>query len=208
MLSEKEIIEFKKKIIDQIESTFPEEKKAEAIKQIESMDEESFEEFLKQNNLIKSDNSPQEQQCIFCSIVEGKIPSQKINENEKAIAILEINPISQGHTLIIPRNHISTPEQILKETSSFVENISKKIKENLKPKDIKIFNSNVMGHEIINIVPIYENETENSERKHATPEELEQVKEMLKEKPKPKIIEKKPVKKIDSKNLWLPQRIP
>ena len=66
----------------------------------------------------------------------------------------------------------------------------------------------MFGHEIINILPIYENETINSERKQASPEELEQLTEILKEKPKPKIIEKPKIKKLDSKKLWLPRRIP
>ena len=60
------------------------------------MSAEQLEEFIKKNNLIQQD-----QQCIFCSIIEGKMPSFKIAESDSAIAILEINPISKGHTIII-----------------------------------------------------------------------------------------------------------
>lgn len=43
--------------------------------------------------------------CVFCAIAEGKIPSQKVLETPTALAFLDINPISDGHTLIIPKAH-------------------------------------------------------------------------------------------------------
>ena len=81
------------------------------------MNDEEFIETLKENNIIQDENgnlneNQREGKCIFCSIVFGDSPSIKIGENEKAIAILEINPISEGHTLIIPKNHISSKEKI------------------------------------------------------------------------------------------------
>jgi len=45
--------------------------------------------------------------CIFCKIVAGKIPSAKVYEDENVIAILDINPVSEGHTLVISKNHIA-----------------------------------------------------------------------------------------------------
>ena len=43
--------------------------------------------------------------CIFCKIIRGEIPAVKIWEDEKFIAMLDINPINPGHTLIIPKKH-------------------------------------------------------------------------------------------------------
>lgn len=43
--------------------------------------------------------------CIFCMIIEGKIPSRKVYEDENCIAMLDINPATPGHTLILPREH-------------------------------------------------------------------------------------------------------
>ena len=43
--------------------------------------------------------------CIFCKIVKGEIPCYKVYEDENALAFLDINPFSIGHTLIIPKNH-------------------------------------------------------------------------------------------------------
>ena len=43
--------------------------------------------------------------CIFCKIVKGEIPCIKVYENEQVLAFSDINPISEGHTLIIPKTH-------------------------------------------------------------------------------------------------------
>ena len=46
--------------------------------------------------------------CIFCRIIRGEIPSQKVYENEVVLAILDINPIAFGHTLVLPKAHRET----------------------------------------------------------------------------------------------------
>ena len=43
--------------------------------------------------------------CIFCKIINGEIPSYKIYEDDEILAFLDINPVSPGHTLIIPKEH-------------------------------------------------------------------------------------------------------
>ncbi len=45
------------------------------------------------------------QDCIFCKIVNGEIPSNKVYEDEKFLAFLDINPLSPGHTQVIPKEH-------------------------------------------------------------------------------------------------------
>ena len=55
--------------------------------------------------------------CIFCRIVAGDIPSERVYEDERCIAFLDINPIAPGHTLLIPRGHhanlLETPHDVL-----------------------------------------------------------------------------------------------
>ncbi len=46
--------------------------------------------------------------CVFCRIVKGEIPAQRVYENERILAILDINPISPGHTLVMAREHHET----------------------------------------------------------------------------------------------------
>ena len=43
--------------------------------------------------------------CLFCGIVAGTIPSQQVAENERAIAFMDINPATRGHLLVVPRAH-------------------------------------------------------------------------------------------------------
>ena len=43
--------------------------------------------------------------CIFCKIVKGEIPSYKVYEDENFIAFLDISPRNKGHTLVIPKKH-------------------------------------------------------------------------------------------------------
>jgi diadenosine tetraphosphate (Ap4A) HIT family hydrolase len=205
MLTQEQTAQIKEQLFRQIEKTFPDDKKELAKKQIEAMDSEQLEKFLEQNKLIKKREG--EQQCIFCSIVFGDIPSYKIDENDKAIAVLEINPISRGHSLVIPKEHVSK-EKLPSEVLSLAKDISKKIKTKLNPKEVKLASANLSGHEVLSLIPIYKDEAPKSKRKQETPEELEKLQKILREKPKEKALKKiKKTKKIKEK-LWLPKRIP
>ncbi len=46
-----------------------------------------------------------QQDCIFCKIIEGKIPSYKVYEDRNFLAFLDIRPLNPGHTLVIPKKH-------------------------------------------------------------------------------------------------------
>jgi len=58
--------------------------------------------------------------CIFCKIIKEEIPSYKIYEDDNIIAFLDINPISNGHTLIVPKNHVLDLETISKDDLDYV----------------------------------------------------------------------------------------
>lgn len=45
-------------------------------------------------------------ECIFCKIVKGEIPHGKVHESENTIAFLDIEPVSIGHILVIPKEHV------------------------------------------------------------------------------------------------------
>ena len=53
--------------------------------------------------------------CVFCVIIEGKIPSHKVYEDEKTLAFLDVNPSAPGHTLVIPKAHIARVEDLPEE---------------------------------------------------------------------------------------------
>ena len=48
---------------------------------------------------------PVEPDCIFCGIAAGEVPSTTIAATEQAIAFMDINPVTPGHTLVVPRSH-------------------------------------------------------------------------------------------------------
>lgn len=56
--------------------------------------------------------------CIFCKIVAGKIPGEKVYETPEILAFLDIAPANHGHTLVIPKKHFETifdiPDELLK----------------------------------------------------------------------------------------------
>ncbi len=207
MLNSEQTEQIKNQLIRQIEKSFPEDKKEFAKKQIEEMSSEELKKFLEKNQLIKTEKKLED--CVFCSILSEKINSYKIDENKKAIAILEINPLSRGHILIIPKEHLLSADKIPVSVFSLAKKVAKKLKTKLKPKIVEISSSNLFGHEILNIIPSYENE-DSSEKRPAKPEELEELQKILIKTKKPA---QKPKKiKVDPKKLgrkiWLPKRIP
>jgi len=65
--------------------------------------------------------------CIFCKIVNGRIPCNKIYEDEHILAFLDIRPVSDGHTLVVPKAHFEKlhqcPPQVLSSIASCVGKI-------------------------------------------------------------------------------------
>lgn len=188
MLDEAQIVEIKKQIFQQIEA-WPEEQRESARAKIEAMSPEEFEEFLIKNKMIKSgdesadggEDEVEGGKCIFCSIVEKKIPSSFIAENPWAIAVLEINPVSKGHTLIIPKKHVLHGEDLGKEIVEFIKNVALTLREGLKPKHIERWGHVAFGHFIINLIPAYEDTHLDFPRKKGDVEELKKGAASLKE---------------------------
>lgn len=69
----------------------------------------------------------EKEDCVFCKIVNGKIPSAMLYSDESVIAILDINPISEGHSLVIPRKHFEYLETIDPGTFSKVAEVARKL---------------------------------------------------------------------------------
>jgi histidine triad (HIT) family protein len=65
--------------------------------------------------------------CIFCKIVKGDIPCFRIYENDRVLAFADINPITDGHTLVIPKVHAENLWQISVEDLTAIHTASKKI---------------------------------------------------------------------------------
>lgn len=75
--------------------------------------------------------------CIFCMIANGTIPSKKAYEDDKILAFHDINPQAPVHILVIPKEHIGSADEITAENSGIVSNIFEKIPAIAKAAGIK-----------------------------------------------------------------------
>lgn len=106
--------------------------------------------------------------CVFCLINEGKIPSKKIYEDDKVIAILDISQATYGHTLVIPKEHyediFSMPLDLYLHLQEVVHKLAKEITTKLNASSCNILNNNgelagqTVKHFHVHILPRYEND--------------------------------------------------
>lgn len=68
-----------------------------------------------------------EENCIFCKIIEGKIPSNTIYEDEEFKVILDISPASKGHALLLPKEHCADIYEIDEEVLGRAMKLAKKL---------------------------------------------------------------------------------
>lgn len=61
--------------------------------------------------------------CLFCKIIEGKIPSTKVMETENVVAFKDINPVAPIHILVVPKIHITSMNGINSENSSYIAKV-------------------------------------------------------------------------------------
>jgi len=105
----------------------------------------------------------QKQQCIFCQIISGKIPAKKLYEDDQSLIILDINPASRGHLLLLPKKHYAILPQLndglTSHLFSLVKKYSKVLLKGLKADGTTIFIANglVAGqkaqHFMIHLIP-------------------------------------------------------
>ncbi len=117
-------------------------------------------------NLTPEQKQAIEQQkanCPFCKIIKDEIPSKKIYEDDKCIAILDINPAYKGHTLLVPKEHYPILPLVPEETFEHLTKIIKELSNCIK-KGALVFGNNVFiangvvagqqsQHMVIHIIP-------------------------------------------------------
>lgn len=104
--------------------------------------------------------------CLFCKIVKGDIPSVKIFEDDNIVVFLDISQVTKGHTLVIPKKHFSNVYELDEETISSIyrpiPKLAKAIKNAFHAKGINIVNNNdeqagqTVFHYHIHIIPRYD----------------------------------------------------
>lgn len=83
--------------------------------------------------------------CLFCGIVAGDVPSQTIDSDEKTVSFMDINPATRGHALVIPRKHSADLLEIdpedLEATTVAAQRLAKRMKEALGADGINLINA-------------------------------------------------------------------
>ncbi len=165
-------------LVDQIDKlNIDENQKSDLKKKIMNSSDDELRAMVSQSQSSSDSSSDGESQnCIFCSIVSGAVSSFKIADDDHALAVLEINPASRGHTIIIPKKHgklLQMPDNI----KSLLGAVSDKIQRKLNPKKIDTSKADLMGHTIFNVIPVYDNVP--LEKKSASSEELEELQGLI-----------------------------
>lgn len=104
--------------------------------------------------------------CIFCKIVKKQAPSSVVYEDPQVLAFMDIRPVNEGHTLIIPKPHyediFNTPEELLAQTHKVTKKIAVAVKAAVKADGISIVQQNgaAAGQEVfhlhVHVIPRFE----------------------------------------------------
>lgn len=118
------------------------------------------------------------EKCIFCEIVAGNIPATKVYEDEHFIAFLDINPVTKGHTLLIPKEHypevFDFPQEVSQAHFPTIQKIEQALKQALGARKVvlTVWGDDV-AHAHTHLIPRYEEDhLEFFKQGKATPDEL------------------------------------
>ena len=106
--------------------------------------------------------------CIFCKIVAGDLPAQKVNEDEHTVSFMDINPWTRGHAVVIPREHsrnlYEIPDGDLERTVVAAKRLALRMKERLGCDGINLLNAcepaawQTVFHFHIHVIPRYDDD--------------------------------------------------
>ncbi len=104
-----------------------------------------------------------ENDCLFCKLIQGKLPIEKVYEDENTLALLDIHPINRGHTLVVPKKHYTnihdTPPADFEHVMRAVQMLAAKIKTAVGAEGINIGINNgsaagqIVDHLHVHIIP-------------------------------------------------------
>ena len=124
----------------------------------------------KKRKLTLSDLEPEPaspEDCIFCRIVAGELPSRQVYTDEFAVAFLDINAWHRGHTLVIPRRHVVdlvAGDPSLPEIAPAIDAVARMLKRKLAPDGMNILSSagmvagQTVFHAHVHVIPRYADE--------------------------------------------------
>lgn len=103
--------------------------------------------------------------CLFCKIVAGELPSQRIAEDEKTVSFMDINPATRGHALVIPKAHAVNLVEIepddLTAVALAAQQLARRVSERLGADGVNLINScgsaawQTVFHFHVHVIPRY-----------------------------------------------------
>ena len=129
--------------------------------------------------------------CIFCKIAAGEIPSNTIYEDDSFRVILDLGPATKGHALVLPKNHYSDlfeiPEDVLAEAAKVAKKVAGTMKEKLSCDGLNLVQNNgeaagqTVMHFHLHIIPRYKDDGQHILWKPTSPspEELAAIKDTI-----------------------------
>ena len=129
--------------------------------------------------------------CIFCNIANGEIPSNTLYEDEEFRVILDLGPAAKGHALILPKEHYANLYELPDETAAKVMQLAKKMAVQMREKlqcdgfNLVQNNGEIAGQTVfhfhMHLIPRYENDGQKIGwiPSEPTAEELEEVKNQI-----------------------------
>ena len=106
--------------------------------------------------------------CLFCKIVAGEIPSTRVDEDDRTVAFMDINPATRGHALVIPREHYrdlnDVPADELAATVVAAQRLAGRVRDRLGADGINLLNScgsaawQTVFHFHVHVVPRYDDD--------------------------------------------------
>ena len=106
--------------------------------------------------------------CIFCAIVAGDLPAEIIDSDDHTVTLMDINPATRGHALVIPRKHVADllaidPDE-LRHTAVAAQRVARRMEETLEPDGFNLLNATraaawqTVFHFHIHVIPRYEDD--------------------------------------------------
>jgi histidine triad (HIT) family protein len=103
--------------------------------------------------------------CLFCKIVAGEIPSTRVDEDERTVAFMDINPATRGHLLVVPREHavdlLEIGDEDLDACMRMARRLAGRVKERLGADGVTLLNScgraawQTVFHFHVHVIPRY-----------------------------------------------------
>ena len=123
--------------------------------------------------------------CLFCKIVNGDIPCTKVYENDKVLSFMDINPINDGHVLVIPKLHGVTIDELpgadFLAVMAATKKIAEAVKKTINPDGMNILQLNgeaanqVVPHLHVHIVPRWSGDGVTVSQWEPVPGDMEQI---------------------------------